>query len=73
MTINKEELYKLYMEWVNKVSEEFSLSRFEMNYLLNCNRGDALMILDQNHVAVEIVSSKTEHPLITTDPRETLK
>jgi conjugal transfer ATP-binding protein TraC len=38
--------------------------------LLTCDRGDAIIIADQNHVAVRIVASKEEHPLITTDPTE---
>lgn len=32
--------------------------------------GDALIIADQNHVAVKVVASDKEHPLITTDPTE---
>ena len=58
---------------INNVVKEFSLSSYERKYLLNCYRGDALMILDQNHVAVEIIASKSEHPLITTNPKETIK
>ena len=32
--------------------------------------GDALIIADQNHVAVRVVASEREHPLITTNPNE---
>ena len=55
---------------IKKVSEEFHLSAYEQNYLLTCDRGEAIIIADQNHVAVKIVASETEHPLLTTDPRE---
>jgi len=55
---------------IKKVAEEFHLSAFEQHYLLTCDRGEALIIADQNHVAVKVVASDEEHPLLTTDPRE---
>lgn len=55
---------------IKKVAEEFHLSAYEQNYLLTCDRGEAIIIADQNHVAVKVVASETEHPLLTTDPRE---
>jgi len=55
---------------IKKVAEEFHLSAFEQHYLLTCDRGEALLIADQNHVAVKVVASEEEHPLLTTDPRE---
>ncbi len=55
---------------IKKVAEEFHLSGFEQHYLLTCDRGEALLIADQNHVAVKVVASDQEHPLLTTDPRE---
>jgi len=55
---------------IKKVSDEFNLSKYEKNYLLTCDKGEALIIADQNHVAVKIVASESEHPLLTTDPCE---
>lgn len=55
---------------IKKVAREFHLSAYEQHYLLTCDRGEALLIADQNHVAVKIVASEEEHPLLTTDPRE---
>ncbi len=55
---------------IKKVADEFHLSAYEQHYLLTCDRGEALLIADQNHVAVKIVASTEEHPLLTTDPRE---
>jgi len=55
---------------IKNVASEFNLSEYEENYLLTCGRGDALIIADQNHVAVRIVASHKEHPLITTNPAE---
>jgi len=55
---------------IKGVVSEFALSEYEHSYLLTCGRGDALIIADQNHVAVRVVASDAEHPLITTSPQE---
>ncbi len=55
---------------IKKVASEFNLSEYEQRLLLTCDRGEALIIADQNHVAVKVVASDKEHPLLTTDPRE---
>jgi hypothetical protein len=55
---------------IKNVASEFNLSEYEESFLLSCDRGDALLIADQNHVAVKIVASENEHPLITTNPAE---
>lgn len=55
---------------IKNVVSEFNLSEYEKNYLLSTERGECLMIVDQNHVAVKVVASSDEHPLITTDPSE---
>ena len=55
---------------IKKVASEFNLSEYEQNFLLTCDRGEALIIADQNHVALKVVASEKEHPLLTSDPRE---
>lgn len=55
---------------IKNVASEFNLSEYEESFLLTCERGDALIIADQNHVAVKVVASDKEHPLITTNPAE---
>ncbi len=55
---------------IKGVASEFHLSEFEQRFLLTCERGEALIIADQHHVAVKITASENEHPLITTDPSE---
>jgi conjugal transfer ATP-binding protein TraC len=55
---------------IKGVVSEFNLSEYEQNFLLTCERGDALIIADQNHVAVKVIASEKEHPLITTNPAE---
>lgn len=57
---------------IKNVVSEFNLSEYEENLLLTCGRGDALIIADQNHVAVKVIASSKEHPLITTNPAELL-
>ncbi len=55
---------------IKQVTQEFHLSEYESQFLLTCERGEALIIADQNHVAVKVVASEKEHPLLTTDPKE---
>ncbi len=55
---------------IKKVADEFKLSEYEQQFLLTCERGEALIIADQNHVALKVVASEKEHPLLTTDPKE---
>lgn len=55
---------------IKKVVSEFHLSEYEENFLLTCEKGDALVIADQNHVAIKVIASEKEHPLITTNPVE---
>ena len=58
---------------IRGVAQEFRLSEYEQKFLLTCERGEALIIADQHHVAVKITASENEHPLITTDPAELYK
>lgn len=55
---------------IKKVAQEFNLSEYEQHFLLTCDRGEALIIADQNHVALRVVASEKEHPMLTTDPKE---
>jgi len=55
---------------IKNVVSEFHLSEYEEQFLLTCEKGDALIIADQNHVAIKVVASDKEHPLITTNPAE---
>lgn len=55
---------------IKNVVSQFNLSEYESNFLLTCDKGEALIIADKNHVALKVVASKKEHPLITTNPAE---
>lgn len=57
---------------IEQVTREFRLSDYEKSYLLTSDRGDALIIADQQHVSLHVTASAEEHPLITTNPLETL-
>lgn len=57
---------------IQQVTNAFQLSDFEKNYLLTCERGDVLILADRQHVAARVTASDEEHPLITTNPLETL-
>ena len=58
---------------IEQVTREFRLSDYEKSYLLTSDRGDALIIADQQHVSLHVTASEEEHPLITTNPLETAK
>lgn len=58
---------------IEQVTKEFRLSDYEKSYLLVADRGDALIIADQQHVALHVTASEEEHPLITTNPLETVQ
>jgi type IV secretory pathway VirB4 component len=55
---------------IRHIVSEFKLSEYEENFLLTCDKGEALVIADQSHVAIKVVASEKEHPLITTNPAE---
>lgn len=55
---------------IRSIVEEFNLSEYEENFLLTCDKGEGILIADQNHVAVKVVASDSEHPIITTNPAE---
>lgn len=55
---------------INNIVTQFGLSEYEKNFLLTSGKGEALLLADQNHVAVKVVASDKEHPLITTNPAE---
>ena len=55
---------------INSVVEQFGLSELEKDYLLTCGKGEAIVIADRQHVAVKVVASQIEHPLISTDLSE---
>lgn len=55
---------------VEKLQKVFNLSEGEKQFLLNCDKGQGLFFAGQNHVAIQVVSSQSEHELITSDPKD---
>lgn len=55
---------------VEKLQEVFNLSDGEKNFLLNCDKGQGLFFAGSNHVGIQVLSSVSEHELITSDPRD---
>ncbi|MBS3152275.1 ATP-binding protein [Candidatus Woesearchaeota archaeon] len=55
---------------IDNVAKVFNLSKHEKNFLLTCNVGNGLLILDNEHQELEIKASPEEHKLITTNPDE---
>ncbi|MBD3329094.1 DUF87 domain-containing protein [Candidatus Dojkabacteria bacterium] len=55
---------------IDKVGDVFNLSEGEKSFLLSCDRGQGLFFAGRNHVAIQVISSKAEHDLITTAPED---
>lgn len=52
------------------VSELLELSGYESAQLTQFSRGQALLLANQNHLAIQVQASQPEHDLITTDPAD---
>jgi hypothetical protein len=55
---------------VDRVQKAFYLSDGERNYLLSAGVGEGLFFAGANHVGIQVVASKAEHRLISTNPAE---
>ncbi|MBU1975427.1 MAG: ATP-binding protein [Nanoarchaeota archaeon] len=55
---------------IDSVVRTFNLSGMEKEYLLTATQGKGILILDNEHQELEVVASKKEHKLITTNPNE---
>ena len=55
---------------IDRVVDTLKLSDGERDLLLRFGKGQALLCIPENRVAVEITAAPAEHRLITTDPRE---
>jgi hypothetical protein len=58
---------------ISSVGKVFNLSKPEKTFLLTCNVGNGLLILDNEHQELEIKASDAEHEIITTNPDEILE
>ncbi len=55
---------------INSIAKTFNLSDYEKDLLLTAKIGQGLIILDQEHSEINVISSKEEYDLITTNPNE---
>jgi type IV secretory pathway VirB4 component len=58
---------------IDDVAETFYLSEGEKRFLLAANVGEGLFFAGANHVAMQVVASEDEHPLVTSSPKELLE
>ncbi len=55
---------------MKRLKPAFNLTQGESDFLLHCDVGQAIFFAGTNHVAMQVVSSKAEHDLITTNPKD---
>lgn len=55
---------------INSIAKTFNLSDYEKDLLITAKIGQGLVILDQEHSELNIISSKEEYDLITTNPND---
>lgn len=65
-------LLKQHPAAIDEVSKAFYLSEGEKHILLAANVGEGLFFAGPNHVAMQVVASPEEHPLVTSSPKEIL-
>ncbi len=66
-------LLKQHTAAIDKVADVFYLSQGEKQLLLSAEKGEGIFFAGQNHVAIRVVASPSEHKLITSNPEERLK
>ncbi len=66
-------LLKQHSAAIDKVAEIFYLSEGEKQLLLSADKGEGIFFAGQNHVALRVIASESEHQLITSDPGELIK
>jgi len=55
---------------IDNICKTFNLSSNERNYLLTAGIGEGILIMEDDHSEIKIISSPEEHKLITTNPDE---
>ena len=58
---------------INNVTRTFHLSPAEREFLVTAKLGNGILILENEHQELEVIASKEEHKLITTNPDEMIK
>ena len=58
---------------IKNVVRTFDLSKAERDYLVAAEKGQGILILENEHQEIEVIASPKEHELITTNPDEMIK
>lgn len=66
-------LLKQHSAAIDLVGNTFYLSEGEKQLLLSADKGEGIFFAGQNHVAIQVIASKEEHDLITSNPEELLR
>jgi len=66
-------LLKQHSAAIDRIGEVFYLSEGEKQLLLSADKGEGIFFAGQNHVAIRVVASESEHNLITSNPEEVMK
>lgn len=66
-------LLKQHSAAIDQIGDVFYLSEGEKQLLLTADKGEGIFFAGQNHVAIRVIASESEHKLITSNPEEVLK
>ena len=66
-------LLKQHSAAIDNIGNVFYLSEGEKQLLLSADKGEGIFFAGQNHVAIRVIASESEHKLITSDPEELLR
>jgi len=66
-------LLKQHSAAIDLIGNTFYLSEGEKQLLLSADKGEGIFFAGQNHVAIQVIASKEEHDLITSNPEELLR
>ena len=55
---------------INSVAKTFNLSQNEKEFLVTATAGNGILILENEHQELKVISSDKEHELVTTNPDE---
>ncbi len=58
---------------MGNVAKTFNLSQAEKDFLITAKLGGGILILENEHQELQVISSPVEHKLITTNPDEMIK
>lgn len=66
-------LLKQHSAAIDLIGNTFYLSEGEKQLLLSADKGEGIFFAGQNHVAIQVIASKEEHDLITSNPEDLLR